>query len=118
MKLKRWEYGLIVGILILLSGLAYAQYSYESITVSTVVKSLTATTYLRATRAFITCETGAIRYTVDGVTTPNSAGLVGHKLPNTDGVSLMLENHDEIRNFRAVRATATDGVIKITYFSK
>lgn len=118
MQLKRWEYGIVVGILILLSGLAYAQYKYESITVSDTSVGLTAATYARSTKAFITCETASIRYTLDGVQVPSSTTAVGHIHPATNGVPLILVNADEIRNFKAIRATATDSVIKVTYSSK
>lgn len=117
MKLKKWEYGLIAGILLLFSGLAYAQYAYESITVGYPAKSLTAATYGRATRAYITVETTAIRYTLDGTSTPTSAG-VGHLSSIVANNPIILVNADEIKNFRAVRSSGADGTIKVTYSSK
>lgn len=116
-RLKKWEYGLIIGTLLLLSGLAYAQYAYESITVSSTAKSLTTATYGRANRAFITVEGNSIRYTLDGTNTPTSAG-VGHRRTSADTQPLILVNTDEIKNFRAVRSSATDATIKVTYSSK
>jgi len=114
MKLKRWEYALIAGILLCLCTLAYAFYAYEAVTVSYISKALTTTTYGRATKAFMTLETNNIYWTIDGVTIPTSAG-VGHKLEV--GQNLTLYNQDEIRNFRAVRSSATDAALKVTYWN-
>jgi len=112
--LRRWEIGLVIGIMLALGGLAYAQFAYESVTVSHVSKALTATTYgAGARKALITCETNAIRFTLDLVNVPTSAG-VGHLL--YPGQPYVLENRYEIVKFRAVRASATDAVLKVTYF--
>lgn len=112
--LRKWEIGLVVWFLLILGGIAYAQFAYESVTVSSVSKGLTATTYGPGVKkALITCETNSIRFTLDLVNVPTSAG-VGHLL--YPGQPLVLENRYEIVKFRAVRASATDAVLKVTYF--
>jgi hypothetical protein len=112
--LRRWEIGLILGVLLVLAGLAYAQFAYESVTVSSASKALTAGTYgAGVKKALITCETNSIRFTLDGVQVPTSAG-VGHLL--YPGQPLVLENRYQIVKFRAVRASATDATLKVTYF--
>ena len=111
--LRRWEIGLILGIMLILAGLAYAQFAYESITVSSVAKTFTAATYgLGVRKAIVTCEDNNIRFTLDGTQVPTSAG-VGHLL--YVGQTLTLDKY-EIQNFKAVRASGTDATLKITYY--
>ena len=85
--------------------------AHESVTVDATVGGvgLTATTYLRARKAFLTLETAQIRFTLDGTTVTSS---VGHLMEV--GQILTLENPDEIRNFRAIR-TGSSGTLKVTY---
>jgi hypothetical protein len=111
--LKWWE--ILILSPIIFAGLAYGQWAYESITVSSTVKTLTATTYgAGVSRAFITVDGNDIRYTLDGVTTPTSAG-VGHKfLTTSEGRWL---NKYELKKFKAVRASGSaDAVLKVTYY--
>ncbi len=112
--MKKFEYALILSIILILSSLAYAFYAYESVTVSHASKNLTVATYSYAHKALISCETNAIRFTLDGTNIPTSAG-VGHRLEV--GQILNLNNTNELRNFRAVRASAVDAVLKVTYFT-
>ena len=86
--------------------------AYESVTVDATVGGvlLTAATYLRATKAFMTLESAQIRFTKDG-TAPTTS--VGHLLQV--GQTVYLENADEIRNFRAIRTGSSSGVLKVTY---
>jgi len=110
-SLKWFEVAILA--IILSAGLAFAQFAYESITVSYTVKTLTAATYGAGVRsALITVETNAIRFTLDGVQTPTSAG-VGHLL--YPGETRILDKY-EIVKFKAVRASATDAVLKVTYY--
>ena len=112
MRLKKWKYGLIAGILFLLSGLAYAQFVYEKVTVGSTVATLTAAKYgVNVKSGFITCEDSAIRFTVDGITVPTFEG-VGHRLEI--GQSLYLNKY-QVVNFKAVRASATDANLRVTY---
>jgi hypothetical protein len=112
-SLKWWEVFILASILI--AGVAYAQFAYESITVSSTAKTLTAATYgVGVNRAFITVDGNDIRYTLDSVTTPTSAG-VGHKfLTTSEGRWL---NKYELKKFKAVRASGSaDAVLKVTYY--
>jgi len=112
-SLKWFEVAILASILI--AGLAYGQWAYESITVSYTVKTLTAATYgAGVQRAFITVDGNDIRFTTDGVATPTSAG-VGHKfLTTSEGRWL---NKYELKKFKAVRASSSaDAVLKITYY--
>jgi hypothetical protein len=111
--LRRWEIGLILGVLLILSGLAYAQFSYQSITVTSATATLTAATYGSGVRkCLITCETNAIRFTLDGTIVPTSTG-VGHLL--YPGQALVLDKY-EIPKFKAVRSSSTSAVLKVTYY--
>ncbi len=111
-NLRWWE--ILILSPIIFAGLAYAQFAYESITVSSTVKTLTAATYGAALKAFVTCDGNDIRFTLDGVTTPTSAG-VGHKfLTTSEGKWL---NKYEIKKFKCVRASGSaDAVLKVTYY--
>jgi hypothetical protein len=102
--------------------------SYESLTSTTAVKTLTATKYrvvsvlgsgspahtvatVIAEEALVTVETNSIRWTVDG-TTPSTT--VGHLAAAGDVIDL--EGFDAIRKFQFTRASA-DGAIHVTYFA-
>jgi len=114
MKLKRWEYGLIAGLILLLSGIVYAQVSRsEKLTIGATPTALTATTYLRARYAFGVLETAKIRWTTD----PNIT-IIGNTLglPLEIGQNITLDTPDKIRNFRAIRDGGTSGVLQILYF--
>lgn len=86
--------------------------AYESLTVDDTVSgiALTATTYLRAHRAFMTLESAQVRFTKDG-TAPTTS--IGHLLQV--GQTVDLKNADEIRNFRAIRTGSSSGVLKVSY---
>ena len=91
-------------------------FAYEEITVSTTALSLTAATYkptghTRAGYALITCENAAIRFTMDGVTTPTSS--VGHLL--AAGSSVELESPNTISHFQAIRDGGSDALIQVSY---
>ena len=91
-------------------------FASESLTVSTTSVSLSATVYqpagaVPARQAFITIETNSIRYVLDGATpSPSNAILVG------TSTSIRLSNLSDIGDFRAVRGSAPDAVIRVTYF--
>lgn len=111
MKLKKWEWGIIGLFLLGLIGVAWA--IDESITVSYTAKTLTAADYAQFQHALIRTETNSIRFTLDGITTPTSAG-VGIKLEI--GESLYLPNQDLITKFKAIRSSATDATLKCAYW--
>ncbi len=111
MKLKKTEWGIIFFALFCLIGIAYA--IDESVTVSYTAKTLTLANYTQFQRALIRTETNSIRFTLDGITTPTSAG-VGIKLEI--GESLNLPNQDLIIKFKAVRSSSTDAALKVTYW--
>jgi hypothetical protein len=110
--LKWWE--ILILSPIILAGLAYAQWAYESITVSYTAKTLTYSSSVR--RAFIIVDGNDIRYTLDGVTVPTSGGT-GHKFPTTSEGRWL--NAYEVKNFKAVRASSSaDAVLKVTYYQR
>lgn len=119
-NLKSWEIGLIAAIMLLLGGVAYSQYVYESITISYTPKTLTVATYKTGVqRAWITVEGNDIVFTVDGIQTPTSIGFdtpaVGHIL-SMGGEGRWLDKY-EIKKFKAVRADYRgDALIKVTYY--
>lgn len=82
----------------------------ESITVSTVAKSLTAATYGSATYAVVTVAAQPIRFWVDAT---DPTATVGHVA--ADGDTIILSNNSQIEDFRAIRDGATDSVISISY---
>lgn len=92
-------------------------FAFETLTVADSVQVLTPSKYKDsatsggASAAFITLETGSIRYTYDNVTTPTTS--VGHLL--TAGGSLVLLGQNQMSNFKCIRATGTSGVITTTY---
>lgn len=85
---------------------------YEAVTIADTSKALTATTYLRARSALCRLETAPIRYTINGVTVPTAdVGIPIYPLE-----WIILQNPDEIRNFRGFRTTDTSGSLKCFYF--
>ena len=111
-KLRKNEWSIIVGIILLLSSLAYAIGAYEAITVSSTPVQLTNRADTRFQYVFITVETNGVYFTLDGISTPTSAG-VGHLLES--GQNLTLTDSGHILNFKAVRKSATDAALKVTY---
>ena len=95
----------------------YKPYTYEAITVADTAIGFTSTNYMnsnatqvRASRVVCTCETAQMRYCYDG-TTPTTT--VGHVLNANDVVVIM--GDDAIKNFKAIRTTASSGAIQATY---
>jgi hypothetical protein len=113
MKLKKWEWLIIAGVITILFGVAWALED-EQITVSSTAKTLTAAKYSGATSAIFMTEGNKIRITLDGVTTPTSAG-VGILLNSMTIYSDILTSKTAIENFKAVRASGTDATMNISY---
>lgn len=92
----------------------FPAFAYESITVTDSAKSLTSGTYTdegeAATRAFITAEDAQMRYRYDGTTPTDSEG---HLLNPMD--SLVLKGSSNIKNFKIIRKSTTNGTIRVTY---
>jgi hypothetical protein len=89
-------------------------FAYESITVDSTVKSLTAATYTdtdgnTAVSALITIETAQIRWRRDGGPTSSE----GHTANPMDIINL--NNASDIRNFRATRIGSASATIRISY---
>lgn len=94
-------------------------YAFESITVSSAVKTLTVATYMPQAQgitapvaAWITCKDAAIRYRLDNV---DPSATVGHYLDDGDGLMI---GSGSVQRFRAILDTAavTDAIISVTYF--
>jgi hypothetical protein len=115
MRLKIWEWLIIVGVIISLFGLAYAL--DEALTVSSTAVTLTAGNYVNARAAIIAVEGNDIRFTLDGVSVPTSGTAgVGIKLYKDVIYCNILTSNAKIKNFKAVRESATaDATIHISY---
>ncbi len=88
-------------------------FAYEAVTLDATAGGvgLTAATYSGARSAFITLETGQIRFIIDGSTAPTA--LVGHLLEVGQNLNL---GEEALMRFKGFRTTATSGAIKVTYF--
>ena len=91
-----------------LFGADYA--NFESVTVAASSTSLTSATYGDAQFAFITVETAAVRFTVDGTTVSAS---VGHVLEPGD--SLMLDRNSQIAEVRFYRRDGVSATLRVSY---
>ena len=81
----------------------------ETITVSSTALPLTASIAENFNYAFITVETDAVRFWLDGSTPTASAG---HKLAAGD--TLILNGRDEVDKFRVIRVT-TNATLFVSY---
>jgi len=93
----------------------YVAYDREDITVDNTVGGVGLTsskleTIPRPIRLIITVESAQIRYTYDG-TAPTST--LGH-LVNAQDV-LIVEGLSNMKNFKAIRTTANNGKLVVTY---
>jgi hypothetical protein len=111
MKLKKIEWAIIAGIIILAFGIAWAL--DENITVSFTPVGLTAAKYSTFTHGVCVVETGAIRFTMDGVTVPTSGGV---GVPVAVGGSINFTIRDHLTKFSAVRDTSTSAKLSCTYW--
>lgn len=115
----------VVGfVLVLMAGLVYAQakrvYSYESVAqVGGTAMALSSTKYASGhgtfspdtEEAFMTLETGGIRWRADN-TAPTLTE--GHVL--SSGESITLIGYTNISNFKSLATATPTGVLKVTYF--
>jgi hypothetical protein len=109
-EMKRFVFGIL---LILLTATFAIADGYEAVTIAAASKELTATTYLIARSGLCRLETAPIRYTLDGSTVPtDTVGIILNPLE-----WIILENKDQIRNFRGFRTTGTSGSLKCFYFN-
>jgi len=113
MKLKKWEWLIIAGVLAICFGIAWALED-EKITVSFTTKTLTAANYSGALSAIFSVEGNDIKITLDGVTIPTSGGT-GIIVKKDAVYSNILTSKTAIENFKAVRASGTDATINISY---
>jgi len=99
----------------------FQPYQFESVTVTDSATALTASYYKDsgsvdtnakrgAVRAVITVETAQLRYRYDG-SDPTSS--VGHIL--NIGDVLVLVGPDALANFRGIRTSGTNAVLRVTY---
>jgi len=91
-------------------------FAFETVVVTNASKALTAATYAytgkKDTKALISVETDQVRYRLDG---GDPTVAIGHILNPMD--TLVLENSDQLKNFRAIRVT-TDSTLQVTYFKR
>jgi len=114
MKLKKREWLIIAIVIVALFGIAWAV--DEQITVSYTPKTLTAGSYAGASSAILYVETNDIRVTLDGATVPTSAG-VGLLIKKDTLYTDLLTSMSAIKNFKAVRNSASDAKITVSYQS-
>jgi len=91
---------------------------YATLAVSTAVVTLVTdaspTLPARAKRAFITCETQAVRWRADG-TPPSSTE--GHVLAKDDSISFTgIDYRQLLERIEFIATSSGDGALKITYF--
>lgn len=101
----------------------FTAYDYENLTVDSTVggvkltqsKAFTPADPLgnHARMAVITSEGGDIRYSVLPAVAP-VAGTSGHLLAN--GSMLTIGSQQQLKDIRFIRETATNGVLRITYY--
>jgi len=89
----------------------YDAFDYEAITIGATAVGFSSAKITLAKSAFLTLETAQIRFRIDGQADPTSTD--GHIMDPGD--SLILRSPNDIRNFRAIRTGATDGVLRVTY---
>jgi len=104
---------LAIVVFLMLCSFAWAD-SYESITVAATAIGPTPATVGIATWGMCRCETAELRYTMDGATTPTS--LIGVLMEPFEWV--ILNNKEQLKNFKAIRTTATSGYLKCHYFQR
>lgn len=100
---------IMMAVLLAIAAVVYAD-NYQTLTVDNTSGgvSLTASYYAGARYAMCRLETAEIRYTKDGSTTPTDA--VGMLMEPMEFI--ILENANQIKNFKAIRTGGTSGVIK------
>lgn len=96
-------------------------FGHETLTVSSVVKTLTASKYeptgdlpqqIKPRTVLITVHAQPLRYTFDG--TDPVAATTGHYA--AVGAEIFIGGYQNIKNFKAIRDGATDASIGVTYF--
>lgn len=87
---------------------------HEKLTISSTPVALTSGIWDDGliNKATITIETASIRYTLDG-SPPSST--YGHLV--SAGSVITLTDRNQLRSFKAVRATSTDATIQVSYTS-
>jgi len=95
-------------------------YAFETLTVDTSTRTLTSAYLTRLsspgpsinpdTSAFMTVETATLRWTING-SSPTSTS--GHKA--TDGDTISITGYDNLRNFRFLKVSGSDGSLQVTY---
>jgi hypothetical protein len=114
MKRTHLKFLVILMTVLVWVAIAWAD-SYETVTIDNTAGgvALTSSTYGRARYALCRLEGGEIRYTKDGATSPTtSVGMVMEPLE-----FIILENANQIRNFRGIRTGDTSGSLKCFYMN-
>ena len=83
---------------------------FESITISSIVLPFTRGTVEDREIAFVTVESQAVRYRVDGGDPSTTVGIVLEA-----GDTLELSGQNEIGQFRVIRRDGSDATIRATY---
>ncbi len=103
---------LTVLVFLALCSFAWAD-SFEQLTIGATAVRLTTATVGRATWGMCQSESGAdFRYRKDGGTPTSTVGMHGYS-----GDWVVLENPDQLRNFRAIRIGA-DLQLNCSYFER
>ena len=87
-----------------------AVWAFESITVADSAIGFTAATHDHANEAFVTVESGAVRFRADG-TDPTAA--IGHVLEVGD--TLRLESQNDLQKVRFIRRDGVSATLRVSY---
>jgi hypothetical protein len=72
---------------------------------------------LQVIGALVTVETASIKFCIDGTTPSTTASLSNNGHQVDAGQSFVLKSVEEVRQFRAINAVASNGaIIKVTYY--
>ena len=88
----------------------YDAFAFESITVSTAVKTFTAATMINARAANCSTETDSIRYRFDS---GDPSSTVGHSAAANS--TLAIYGINNLRNFKMIRSGSGDATVRCTY---
>lgn len=87
--------------------MAISYFAYEDLTVAGTALGFTAATYLNADKAFVLCETAAVRFRLDNGT---PTATVGDTLEV--GERLTLDSAAQIAGFKAIRRDGTSATLR------
>ena len=92
--------------------LSYA--AHEAVTIAASSTGLTVASFPNALKlVYIFVEDGVVRWRADGTAPTATVGT-----PSYPGDEIILSSIKEMLNFRAIRKSATSGVLQVTYYAE